>query len=123
MRLASAFCALALLCGACGDSQTEQSSGVRHVLYWEKWTDFEGEAMGRVVDGFNAKEREHAKADPGYRPIEVEMVIVSSIEQKLLIASAGGNPPDVAGIYSYMTAGYADKGALTDLTGLAKQSG
>ena len=76
--------------------------------------------MGRVVDGFNAKEREHAKADPSYRPIEVEMVIVSSIEQKLLIASAGGNPPDVAGIYSYMTAGYADKGALSDLSGLAK---
>jgi len=123
MRLASAFCAFALLCSACGDSQTEQSTGVRRVLYWEKWTDFEGEAMGRVVDGFNAKEREHAKADPGYRPIEVEMVIVSSIEQKLLIASAGGNPPDVAGIYSYMTAGYADKGALTDLTGLAKTSG
>ncbi len=78
--------------------------------------------MGRVVDSFNAKEREHAKAEPGYRPIEVEMVVVSSIEQKLLIASAGGNPPDVAGIYSYMTAGYADKGALTDLTQLANQA-
>ncbi len=79
--------------------------------------------MARVVDGFNAKERERAKGEPGYRPIEVEVVTVSSIEQKLLIASAGGNPPDVAGIYSYMTAGYADKGALADLTELAKAAG
>ena len=123
MRLASALCALALLSGACSDSQTEKATGVRHVVYWEKWTDFEGEAMGRVVDGFNAKEREHAKSEPGYKPIEVEMVTISSIEQKLLIASAGGNPPDIAGIYSYMTAGYADKGALTDLTELAKRDG
>ncbi len=79
--------------------------------------------MARVVDGFNAKERERAKAEPGYKPIEVEVVTISSIEQKLLIASAGGNPPDVAGIYSFMTAGYADKGALTDLTELAQRDG
>jgi multiple sugar transport system substrate-binding protein len=123
MRLASAVCALALISSACSDSQREQSAGVRHVLYWEKWTDFEGEAMGRVVDSFNQKEREHAKAEPSYRPIEVEMVVVSSIEQKLLIATSGRNPPDVAGIYSYMTPAYADKGALTDLTQRARSEG
>jgi ABC-type glycerol-3-phosphate transport system substrate-binding protein len=123
MRLASALCALALFSSACSDSQGESKTGVRHVIYWEKWTDFEGEAMGRVVDSFNAKEREHAKAEPGYRPIEVEMVVVSSIEQKLLISSAGGNPPDLAGIYSFMTAAYADKGALMDLTERAHHDG
>src|SRR4051812_31825771 len=123
MRLASALCALALLSSACSDRHSESKTGARHVVYWEKWTDFEGEAMGRVVDGFNAKERQHAKSEPGYRPIEVEVVTISSIEQKLLIACAGGNPPDVAGIYSYMTAGYADKGALTDLTERAHHDG
>jgi ABC-type glycerol-3-phosphate transport system substrate-binding protein len=51
------------------------------------------------------------------------MVVVSSIEQKLLIASAGKNPPDLAGIYSYMTPSYADKGALTELTARARQAG
>jgi ABC-type glycerol-3-phosphate transport system substrate-binding protein len=122
MRLASAVCALALL-GACGSSRSEERAGVRHVVYWEKWTDFEGEAMGRVVDAFNAAERERAQKEPGYRPIEVEMVVVSSIEQKLLIACAGGNPPDVAGIYSTMAAAYADKGALTELTGRASAAG
>jgi ABC-type glycerol-3-phosphate transport system substrate-binding protein len=123
MRLASVLCALALLCGACSDSRTEKRAETRHLLYWEKWTDFEGEAMARVVERFNAEQRERTKTEPSYQPIEVELVIVSSIEQKLLIASAGGNPPDVAGIYSYMTAAYADKGALTDLTELAKRDG
>lgn len=123
MRLASVFCALALLGAGCTEGRGERDAAVRHIVYWEKWTDFEGEAMARVVDGFNEKERARAKADPAYRPIEVEMVTVSNIEQKLLIASAGGNPPDLAGIYSYMTPGYADKGALTDLSGLAREAG
>ena len=123
MRLASALCAFALLSSACGDSHSDKNAAVRHVVYWEKWTDFEGEAMGRVVESFNVTEREHAKTEPGYRPIEVEMVVVSSIEQKLLIACAGKNPPDVAGIYSYMAPSYADKGALTDLSERAKADG
>jgi ABC-type glycerol-3-phosphate transport system substrate-binding protein len=123
MRLASALCALALFSTACSDNQGAVNPGVRHVVYWEKWTDFEGEAMTRVVDGFNQKEREHAKGDPSYRPIEVELVIMSRIEQKLLISISGGNPPDLAGIYSYMTAAYADKGALFDMTDWAKRDG
>jgi multiple sugar transport system substrate-binding protein len=123
MRLASALCALALFSSACIDGHSEKTAGVRRLVYWEKWTDFEGEAMARVVDGFNAKERARAKAEPSYRRIEVEVVTISSIEQKLLIASAGGNPPDVAGVYSFMIPSYADKGALMDLTERARRDG
>jgi ABC-type glycerol-3-phosphate transport system substrate-binding protein len=123
MRLASALCVLALLNSACGDSQRQKPSGVRHILYWEKWTDFEGEAMDRVVEGFNAKEKARAATEPGYRPIEVEKVTISRIEDKLLVASAGGNPPDVAGFYTARVPAYADKGALTDLTALAEKAG
>lgn len=124
MRLASALCALALFGGAaCSDSRSEKDAEVRRIVYWEKWTDFEGEAMQRVVDRFNAEQRERREREPGYRPIEVELVTVSSIEQKLLIASAGGTPPDVAGVYSLMIAGYADKGALTDLSERARGDG
>jgi multiple sugar transport system substrate-binding protein len=123
MRLGSTLFALALFSSACSNGQNDEGKGARRLTYWEKWTDFEGEAMGRVVDGFNRQQRQRAQAEPGYRPIEVEMVVVSSIEQKLLIASAGGNPPDVAGIYSYMTPAYADKGALVDLTERARAAG
>lgn len=123
MRMASALCALTVLGSACRDSHTENTAGVRHIVYWEKWTDFEGEAMDRVVDSFNAQQRARAQRESGYRPIEVEKVTISRIDQKLLVASAGGNPPDVAGTYSYLIAAYADKGALTDLTALAASAG
>ena len=102
-------------------ARTEQTP--RHITYWEKWTGFEGEAMDAVIDDFNAQEVAHAKADPNYAPIEVEKVTISKIEQKLLIAIAGGNPPDLAGHYSFAVAAYADHGALTDLGPLLAQVG
>lgn len=88
----------------------------RKITYWEKWTGFEGEAMGRVVSLFNERERARAAREPGYRPIEVRKVTISKFEQKLLVAIAGGNPPDVAGIISFLLPSYVDKGALLDLT-------
>lgn len=95
----------------------------RHVTYWEKWTGFEGEAMDAVIDDFNAEEVAKARANPSYAPIEVEKVTIASFEQKLLIAIAGGNPPDLAGNYSFYVAAYADNGALTDLGPLLEKSG
>ena len=97
-------------------------SGPRKIVYWEKWSGFEGEACGAMVEAFNVKERARAEAEPGYRPIEVQHVTVSKIEQKLLVAIAGGNPPDVAGLYSWIITAYADKGALTDLTDLLAEA-
>ncbi len=114
-----ALVAAALVFG-CG---TEHDEKVRRIVYWEKWTGFEGKALDAVVDAFNAKEREKARADSRYVPIEVQHVTVSRIEQKLLVASAGGNPPDVAGMYSYLIPAYADKGALVELGPRAAQAG
>lgn len=107
------LCALALLSVGCAPKEQED---VRRIVYWEKWAGFEGEAMEQVVKLFNQSERERKRTDPSYRPIEVERVTISSIEQKLLVAIAGKNPPDVSGSYGFLVAAYADKGALTDLT-------
>jgi len=57
------------------------------VTYWEKWTSFEGDAMRAVVDAFNRKQKR----------VFVKLLTVSGIENKTLMAVAGGNPPDVAG--------------------------
>jgi multiple sugar transport system substrate-binding protein len=100
-----------------------ERGAVRNIVYWEKWTGFEGEAIDRVVDAFNARERARAERERGYVPIEVQKVTVSRIEQKLLVAIAGGNPPDVAGTYDSLVAAYADKGALTDLGPLTADAG
>jgi multiple sugar transport system substrate-binding protein len=110
-----------LLIASCSASDHKQAP--RHVTYWEKWTGFEGEAMDAVIDDFNAKEVAHAKVDPSYAPIEVEKVTISNVEQKLLIAIAGGNPPDLAGNYSFYVAAYADGGALTDLGPMLAKAG
>jgi multiple sugar transport system substrate-binding protein len=93
------------------------------LTYWEKWNGFEGEAMGRVVSLFNQRQRERAEREPGYRPIEVRQVTISKWEQKLLVAIAGGNPPDLAGTISFLLPGYVDKGAALDLTDRLKAAG
>jgi ABC-type glycerol-3-phosphate transport system substrate-binding protein len=105
---------------ACGPNEDAK---VRRITYWEKWTGFEGIAADEVVALFNERQREKAKADPSYVPIEVQRVTVSRIEHKLLVATAGGNPPDVAGHYSAQVPAYAEKGALMDLGPLAEQAG
>jgi multiple sugar transport system substrate-binding protein len=120
MRLMLAILMLACLLGCAPPGDT---SGPRKITYWEKWSGFEGEACGAMVAAFNAKEKARAETEPGYRPIEVQHVSVSSIEQKLLVAIAGGNPPDVAGLYSWIVTAYADKGALTDLTDELAEAG
>lgn len=76
--------------------------------YWEKWTQFEGDSMKAVVDDFNNlpenKDRLH-----------VTYMMVSNVEQKVLVATAGGDPPDIAGLYDAQVVSYADKSALMQL--------
>ncbi|MEO7035461.1 MAG: ABC transporter substrate-binding protein [Polyangiaceae bacterium] len=115
--------ALALAFGLLSCSPSESKQAPRRITYWEKWTGFEGEAMDAVIDDFNAKEVAHAKQDLNYAPIEVEKVTISNVEQKLLIAIAGGSPPDLAGNYSFYVAAYADGGALTDLGPMLSKAG
>lgn len=106
-----------------GCSNGDDAPRERQLIYWEKWTGFEDEAMGRVVAAFNTNQREKAQHDPQYVPIVVQKVTTSRIEQKLLVAIASGNPPDLAGVFSYLLASYVEKGALTDLTDLTRKAG
>ncbi|HKO50867.1 MAG TPA: extracellular solute-binding protein [Polyangiaceae bacterium] len=119
---ATVFASVALAATS-GCSPSPDKQAPRHITYWEKWTGFEGEAMAAVIDDFNAQEVAHAKVDRNYAPIEVEKVTISKIEQKLLIAIAGGNPPDLAGHYSFSVAAYADHGALSELGPMLAKSG
>jgi ABC-type glycerol-3-phosphate transport system substrate-binding protein len=96
---------------------------VRRITYWEKWTGFEGEAAQAVVEDFNRLERERAAREPGYVPIEVEKVTVGKLHEKLLVAIAGGDPPDVAGAWTWLVYAYAEKGALQELGPLAERDG
>src|SRR5581483_5994534 len=79
--------------------------GPVHITYWEKWTGFEGDAMQAVVDAFNRSQNR----------VHVDLLTISGIENKTLLAVAGGNPPDVAGLYGPNVAQYADDNAVLPL--------
>ncbi len=79
------------------------------VEYWEKWTGFEADAMRAVVDDFNASQDR----------IFVEYSSISQIDHKLMLATAGGVPPDVAGVYTRMIPVYSENNALTPLDEMA----
>lgn len=81
--------------------------------YWEKWTGAEGLAMQRLVDRFNESQTE----------IYVRYLSIGSIDQKAMIAVAGGAPPDVLGLWSFNIPAFAEAGALMELDGLAADHG
>jgi len=97
-----------------GPRGAKERSGGRIVLdYWEKWTGHEGRAMQRVVDDFNRSQDR----------IMVRYLATSAIDQKSMIAIAGGDPPDVVGLWNYNVPGYAESNALTPLDDLAPRFG
>jgi ABC-type glycerol-3-phosphate transport system substrate-binding protein len=97
--------------GGCapGDAQ----DGKVHVVYWEKWTGAEAAAMAATVDAFNASQDR----------IFVEFLSVAGIERKAILATAGGDPPDITGLWVQNIASWADAGALTPLDELMAQAG
>lgn len=113
VRCLTAVAALVLADG-CGAPKDEHMPDGRLVIdYWEKWTGFEGEAMQAVVDDYNASQSR----------VFVRKLTVSEINRKLMLATAGGNPPDVAGIWSSGLADFAEKNALLPLDTLLREAG
>jgi multiple sugar transport system substrate-binding protein len=102
------------LASGCSRPQNDKTvDGRTIVTYWEKWTGFEGDAMQAVVDDFNKSQDR----------IFVERLPVSSIDRKIMLATAGGDPPDVAGLWSWAIPNYAEKGALTPLNKYLAEAG
>src|SRR4051812_15012543 len=82
---------IALIAAAgCDSRQPDErtADGRIRIHYWEVWTDFEGKAMQDVIDEFNKSQDK----------IFVDMLTVSEIERKLMMAICGGNPPDISGL-------------------------
>lgn len=83
------------------------------VIYWEKWTGDEGEQMRKITEEFNHSQDK----------IFVKYLSISGIDSKTRLATAGGNPPDIAGIWSDQICQLADANALTDISDLAREAG
>ncbi|MCG3125714.1 MAG: sn-glycerol-3-phosphate-binding periplasmic protein UgpB [Phycisphaerae bacterium] len=87
----------------------------RVIRYWEKWTGVEGRAITDLVDRFN-------NTVGAQRGLFVEYNAVSNIEQRLLIATAGGDPPDLAGLIDSRVPQYAAQNALLPLDDLVRDA-
>lgn len=99
---------LTITAGGCSKSTPDPAKGRVVVSYWEKWTNFELEAVKYLVDKFNNSQDE----------IYVDILSVSEIEQKLLIAIAGNDPPDLANLQDSGIPIFADKNAIEPLDDL-----
>ncbi len=81
--------------------------------YWEKWTGFEADAMRVIVDDYNASQDR----------VFIDYSSVSQIDSKFMLATAGGVPPDIAGLWANRLPVYAENNALTPLDKLAADAG
>jgi len=84
-----------------------------HVTYWEKWTGFEAQAMQVVINQFNAE----------HPDIVVDYYATSVVDRKTIVATAGGDPPDLAGLNVQAIASLADAEALQPLDPFIRQEG
>ncbi|HEY3242765.1 MAG TPA: ABC transporter substrate-binding protein [Phycisphaerae bacterium] len=79
------------------------------VRYWESWAGVEGRAVQELIDEFN-------RTVGAQRGVFVQYVSLGSmIHERLLAACAGGDPPDVAGLFAFALPQYAELGALEPL--------
>lgn len=90
-----------------------KADGKVHVTYWEKWTGAEFDAIKGVVDYYNKSQDK----------IQVDLLSVSGIENKTLMAVSGGIPPDIAGLYGPNVTQYADDHAVIQLDDLCREGG
>jgi ABC-type glycerol-3-phosphate transport system substrate-binding protein len=118
MKLRNVAWALAIVVGAVGfyflfRPDPAPADGKTHIRYWEKWSGFEEDAMRAVVETFNRRQNR----------IHVDFLSVSQVNQKVLLATAGGNPPDVAGVWDYDVVAFADYNALRPLDDFCQRDG
>lgn len=95
---------------ALGPRPSKRSPDGRLVLeYWEKWTGHEAQAMMDVVEAFNASQDR----------LLVRYFTMNGIDQKAQIAIAGGDPPDLIGLWNYNIPALAESKAVLPLDSLA----
>jgi ABC-type glycerol-3-phosphate transport system substrate-binding protein len=100
-----------------GPRADESLSKDRIVIdYWEKWTGNEEAQMRIIVNDFN-------NTVGAQKGIFVRYVSSATINQKTLVATAAGVPPDIAGLFDSNLVQFAAMDALEPLDDLAAQHG
>ena len=75
------------------------------MVFWHKWTSDWEKVIGRICDEFNRSQDQY----------EVVPLSMGSASLKILISTAGGDPPDCMAEWDPVIPAWADKGVLTPL--------
>jgi multiple sugar transport system substrate-binding protein len=94
----------------------EPPPGFVHISYWDKWSGMAAWAMQGAVDDFNNTVGKD-------KHIVVEYVSMPEVNRKTLISTAGGVPPEIAGLWDMQVAQFSAMGALEPLDKLAAEYG
>jgi multiple sugar transport system substrate-binding protein len=86
------------------------------VDYWEKWTGDEARQMQQIVTEFN---QSVGKTEG----IFVRFLSMTKVDEKAIVATAAGVPPDVVGMWDTNIAQWSALGALTPLNDRASARG
>ncbi len=97
-------------------ADSSHKEGRTVITYWEKWSGEDAAAMQTIVDDFNNTVGKQQN-------IYVQYLSMSNVDQKTLVATAAGVPPDVAGLWNTQVAQFAEIGALEPLDDLARAAG
>ncbi len=98
-------------CSRIPKDQTEDGRTI--VTLWTSWAGTERAGIDSVVGDFNASQQE----------IFVRTLNITDPQTKIMLATAGGNPPDIAIMNNQFIAPYAENNALTPLDGLCESTG
>ena len=91
---------------SCSERESDPlEQGRVQIDYWEFWTGFEYNAMKDIVNKFNNSQDR----------IFVNIIGVSDVQRKLLIATAGNDPPDVCHLQDWMAVQLVERRVLEEL--------
>ncbi len=111
LRAAVVLSLLPIILSGC--EKTASSEHRVHIIYWEKWTGAEETAIQQTVDAFNHSQNK----------IYVDELSVAQVDRKTLLATAGGDPPDVTGLWMHNMAAFTDCDALLPLDPFIRADG
>jgi multiple sugar transport system substrate-binding protein len=104
----------AAILSGCGKSPDKTPEDKIEIVYWTGWTGKEMGALQGIIDRFNASQNR----------IHCRMATLAGVYQKVRIAFAGGDVPDLLStIWAEELAGYAMRGALEPLDSYMAASG
>lgn len=112
--LAFLFASFALLHVGCSRIEKGRTADGRTIVtLWTSWAGTERAGIDAVVQSFNTSQD----------GILVRALNITDPQTKIMLATAGGNPPDIAIMGNQLIAAYAENNALTPLDGLCQAAG